>query len=243
MKQRTYSVYMHIFPNGKKYIGITSQHPIEKRWSSSGSGYRQCPKMWAAIQKYGWGNVDHIVLHENLSKGMAEAEEIRLIKEHDSIRNGYNIDNGGNVQGSHSEETKRKISEANKGKVVSEETREKLRAREKQTGDKNSFYGRHHSEKTKTEHAAFMMGNQYNKGNHHTDAFKEWKSEQMHEKYTCGGNPRCKKVVMSKPNGSEELFYSLRKAAEVAGVSPAAMCKYINEGKVINGCRWRYQNA
>lgn len=241
--QGSYSVYMHIFPNGKKYIGITCQHPIKKRWTSTGIGYKKCPKMWQAIQKYGWDNVEHIVLYENLSKEMAEDKEIQLIKEHDSIKNGYNIENGGNVQGTHSEETKCKISESNKGRIVSETTREKMRAREKLIGDKNPFYGRHHSEKTKTEHAAFMMGNQYNKGNHHTDAFKQWKSAQMSKKYSEGGNPRCKRVVMSKPNGAEEVFYSLRKAAEVVGISPAALCKYIQKGIVVNGCKWRYENA
>lgn len=241
--QQTYSVYMHTFPNNKKYIGITCQKPIEKRWSSTGCGYRKCPKMWNAIQKYGWENVKHEVLYENLPKAIAESAEMRLIQQYDTISNGYNADKGGNVYGSHSEETKQKISKANKGKTISEATREKLRNREPLTGENNSFYGRHHSEKTKTEHAAFMMGNQYNKGNHHTAEFKKMKSEQMHLMYSNGGNPRCKKVVMSKPNGSEEIFYSLRKAAEVVGVSPAAMCRYINDEIVVNGCRWRYENA
>ena len=72
-EQKTYSVYMHIFPNGKRYIGITSQKPVEKRWYSTGGGYRKCNKMWKAIQKYGWENVEHIVLYENLSKAMAES--------------------------------------------------------------------------------------------------------------------------------------------------------------------------
>lgn len=237
---RMYSVYMHIFPNGKRYIGITSQQPVEKRWYSNGSGYKQCPKMWKAIQKYGWENVEHHVLYEGLPQAMAEAVEIRLIQEFDTIKNGYNIENGGNVTGSHSEETKQKISIANKGKTVSEATREKLRNRERLTGINNPFYGRHHSEKTKSEHAAFMMGNQYNKGKHHTVEFKEWKSRQMHEKYKDGGNPRCKQIQMVKPNGSVELFYSLRKASEVAGVSPAYMHKCINNEKLLNGCTWRY---
>lgn len=209
---RTYSVYMHIFPNGKRYIGITCQKP-ESRWRS-GKGYALSPKIRNAIQKYGWENVNHVILYENLPKAMAEATEIRLIKEYDTIRNGYNIENGGNVLGTHSEETRRKIVEANRRRIVSEET--------------------------KREHSVFMMGNQYNKGHHHTEEFKRMKSQQMHEKYKDGGNPRCKQIQMVKPNGSIEVFYSLRKAAEVANVSPACMHKYINNETIVNGCRWRY---
>ena len=231
---------MHIFPNGKRYIGITSQKPVEKRWYSTGGGYRKCPKMWKAIQKYGWENVEHHILYEDLPQAMAEAAEMCLIHEYDTICNGYNIEKGGNVIGSHSEETKAKISKANKGKIVSEETRQKLRNRELLTGSKNPFFGRYHSEKVKQEHAAFMIGNQYNKGHHHTAEFKRMKSQQMHEKYKDGGHPRCKQIQMIKPNGSIEVFYSLRKAAEVANVSPACMHKYINNEKIINGCRWRY---
>lgn len=241
---KTFSVYMHIFPNGKRYIGITSQKPIEKRWYSTGSGYRKCPKMWKAIQKYGWENVNHVVLYEGLPQFLAEAIEIQLIHEYDTIKTGYNTDNGGNVLSSHSEETKAKISAANKGKYVSEETRAKLRLINKdRVGEKNTFFGHHHTDEVKKEHSFFMQGNQYNKGHHHTDEFKEWKSKQMHEAYKDGNNPRCKRVVMIKPNGSQEIFWSLRKAAEVAGVSPACMHKYVTNNKTVHGCQWRYENA
>lgn len=242
-EQKTYSVYMHIFPNGKRYIGITSQHPVEKRWSSTGIGYRKCNKMWKAIQKYGWENVEHIVLYENLSKAMAESAEIALIKEYNTIEDGYNLDNGGNVYGSHTEETKKRIGDANRGKIVSDETREKLRNRPKQTGENNPFYGKHHTEIVKTRQADFMKGNQFNKGHHHTDEFKRMKSEQMHEKYKDGGHPKCRAVIMEKPNGSQEIFYSLRKAAEVANVSVTSLHNYIYKGKTVNGCRWRYKDA
>lgn len=243
---KTFSVYMHIFPNGKRYIGITCQKPVEKRWYSTGGGYRKCPKMWNAIQKYGWENVEHHILYEGLPQSMAEAAEIQLIQEYDTIRNGYNADKGGNVTGSHSEETKAKISAANKGKVVSEETRAKLRAIAQdmdKRGEKNTFWGHHHTEAVKRQHSLFMRGNQYNKGHHHTDEFKEWKSKQMHEAYKDGNHPGCKRVIMLKPNGSTEIFWSMRKAAEVAGVSPATMHKYITMSKTIHGCQWRYENA
>lgn len=88
-----YSVYCHIFPNGKKYIGI-SKDP-KKRWGHNGEYYNTQKKVARAIKKYGWENVRHIILADGLTKEEAEAEEIRLIAENDSINNGYNYSIGG----------------------------------------------------------------------------------------------------------------------------------------------------
>lgn len=104
-----YIVYMHISPSGKKYIGITKQNP-KRRWNS-GNGYKNNDYFTKAIKKYGWNNFLHIILAENLTEEQAKEMEISLISKHNSTdRNyGYNIENGGNCAGTHSEETKRKI--------------------------------------------------------------------------------------------------------------------------------------
>lgn len=110
-----YSVYMHIFPNGKVYIGITSVTPFE-RWAN-GRGYHNNSFMTNAILKYGWENIKHEILFTGLTKAEAEAKEIELIKYYNSTdrQYGYNIALGGSSVGKHSEETKRKISESHKG--------------------------------------------------------------------------------------------------------------------------------
>ena len=113
-----YTVYKHIFPNNKVYIGITCRKP-KYRWIN-GKGYskRTQFKMYNAIQKYGWENVKHEILFENLTKEEAEQKEIELISLYKSNQReyGYNTENGGNSIGKLAEETKRKISEAKKGK-------------------------------------------------------------------------------------------------------------------------------
>lgn len=125
----SYVVYLHTAPNGKKYIGITSQKPIY-RWNN-GNGYKQCTLMWRAICKYGWENFKHEILFVGLSKHEAEQKEVELISQYRSNdkRHGYNIENGGNAVGKISEETKRKISLAEKGKKMSEEAKLKMRGR------------------------------------------------------------------------------------------------------------------
>ena len=130
---RDYKVYKHTSPCGKVYIGITSQEP-EKRWNG-GSGYLNNDYFMRAIKKYGWNHFEHVILYEGLTKAEAEAKEIEMIALHksDQRRFGYNIQHGGNSVGKHSEETKKKIGSANKGKPIwmagkhhSQEAKEKL---------------------------------------------------------------------------------------------------------------------
>lgn len=114
---RKYKVYEHICPNGKIYIGITQQEP-QKRWKN-GEGYKTQQLFYKAIKKYQWNNIKHIILFDNLTKEEAEQKEIELIRQYQSNNSqyGYNLDNGGNCVGKMSEQTKRKIGQANKGNL------------------------------------------------------------------------------------------------------------------------------
>lgn len=236
-----YKVYKLTSPSGKIYIGMTMQ-PLEKRFMN-GHGYKGCPAIWKAIQKYKWENFKHEVLLDGLTKEEAEQKEIELITFYKSNQKGfgYNIENGGNVLGTHSEETKRKISEANKGRIITKESIEKRRKTiEKNggcSGEKNSFYGKHHSEEVKKKQSEFMKGNKCNLGNHHSEEFKKWKSEQMKQKYSNGKNPRCKRVLKLGENGEViARFVSLRAAAKSENISPATMCERLKKSEV-----WRYE--
>lgn len=114
---KTYCVYTHIFPNGKKYIGVTCQKP-EHRWNN-GRGYRNNKYLERAINKYCWHNVEHKILYTDLLKEEAEEKEIELIKEWETLynQNGYNLKIGGCVRGCFTEDTIRKMSLEKKGKT------------------------------------------------------------------------------------------------------------------------------
>ena len=121
-----YCVYTHINKiNSKRYIGITCQK-LEKRWGKEGKKYIDSPKFWNAIQKYGWDNFEHVILHKNLSKEQACALEIYYINlyKSNSKEHGYNITSGGDCPVC-TEETKAKISNAKIGHIVTDETKKK----------------------------------------------------------------------------------------------------------------------
>lgn len=105
-----YSLYMHISPSHKVYIGVTTQDP-KLRWKR-GKGYTDNKYFSRAIKKYGWENFYHIILCQNLTKEEAEYVErsmIQMCKATDRSH-GYNIENGGMLIGKHSHETRAKMS-------------------------------------------------------------------------------------------------------------------------------------
>ena len=128
-----YIVYQHKNKiNGKVYIGITSQKP-EQRWGSQGRNYKSSPHFYSAIQKYGWDNFEHNILFTELTKEQACLKEQELIKEYNSMNRefGYNSTSGGDIF-TMNEETKQKISQAmmgnqnNLGHPCSEEKKKKI---------------------------------------------------------------------------------------------------------------------
>lgn len=92
-----YTVYKHTSPSNKVYIGITMQK-VSKRWQN-GRGYIANTYFYRAIQKYGWNNIKHEILYENLNKEDAQLIEIELIKEYKSYdyHFGYNLSLGGEL--------------------------------------------------------------------------------------------------------------------------------------------------
>lgn len=181
---KSYCVYKHTCSkNGKVYIGITSQKP-ETRWGCEGKRYYHNSYFTNAISKYGWDNFVHEIVFNGLTVKEAREKEIELISLYKSNEreNGYNLSSGGDPgKGTHcseerkakiragrlgykcSEETRRKISEANKRrspetiKKIADSKRRKPPWNKGITGEKSHSYGvvfseerrRHISEATK----------------------------------------------------------------------------------------------
>lgn len=120
-----FTIYLLTSPSGRHYVGQTKQ-PLEERWRK-GNGYKSCTLLNKAIQKYGWDNFTHEILAICEDEKSADELEKYFIQFYNCIApNGYNLDLGGNVNKHMSEETKKKISEANRGKKMSAESRQKM---------------------------------------------------------------------------------------------------------------------
>ena len=193
-----YKVYVHIFPNNKKYVSITKQDP-QRRWQN-GNGYKG-QVVYKAIQKYKWHNIEHKILYYNLSKDAAEKYEKELIKEWktNNRKYGYNIENGGNANKEISAETRQKLSIANKGHIP-------------------WIKGKHQSEESKLKNRNKHLGRQaWNKGIKFSEESKNKMSVSKKELYKNGWLPsNTKKVICIQTN---QVFDSSYEAARILGLN------------------------
>jgi group I intron endonuclease len=117
--------------NGKSYIGQTVYDNPNRRWNTHKSNYTKLKHnehLYRAMRKHGIDNFEFSIIC-SCSKDELSNLEINYIKEFNTFgKLGYNMTSGG--EGTRdckaSEETRRKISLAGKGRIPTEETRKKL---------------------------------------------------------------------------------------------------------------------
>ena len=63
--EKNYSVYQHVTPDGMYYFGQTQN--VERRWRNNGVGYKGTA-LQPYIEKFGWDNIQHIVLFKDQTK-------------------------------------------------------------------------------------------------------------------------------------------------------------------------------
>ena len=63
--ENNYSVYQHVTPDGMYYFGQTND--IKRRWRCNGIHYKGT-SLYPYIEKFGWDNIQHIVLFENQTR-------------------------------------------------------------------------------------------------------------------------------------------------------------------------------
>lgn len=226
---KKYIVYMHIFPNDKKYIGITCKKP-NARWEG-GSGYNEShqPIMYNAIQKYGWENVQHKILYQNLTFEEASNIEKELIKKYKTNCRrygndyGYNMTDGGEGTTGHivSAEGRRKMSEAKLGKtgelcpnsrpVVCDGVRYASLTEFRQ---KNNVKGAIYCWLNGTKGMPIEW---YERGLHYEDSNMS--------KIRCQGQSWSNQIMYDG-----RIFNSQRELADYIGISPACLCKWKNKG-------------
>lgn len=202
----SYCVYCHRNKvNNKVYIGITNN--IRNRWRN-GKGYADGhnPLFSKAIAKYGWDGFEHIILHSGISLEEAKELEQKYIAEYKSnvyrYNNpsyGYNLTDGGEGF-----------------------------AGVDRSGDKNSFYGRHHSEETKKILSDIRIG--------YKNPFygRKLSDEEIHRLVDTK-----KREVICVTTG--EIFESASDAGRHFGISQSAISQCCNgKNNRVHGMVFRY---
>ena len=187
--------------NGKCYIGQTKeQKGFNDRYNHLGEGIERVYKhhksnkehnryynkhLLSAIEKYGLEAFEvNKCLDYAFSLEELNIKEKVYIQLYDSFENGYNETLGG---------------EGKKGFIPSEETRKRLSEAKK--GKNHPFYGKHFSEEHKQKLSEANKGkNHYNYGNHLSEEHKQKLSEANKGKNAGENNPRAKAVYCYEKN-------------------------------------------
>lgn len=139
--------------NGKCYIGQSTNVGM-RFYRYKRMECKKQTKLYRAFVKYGIDSFSFNIIDMGIDKLKLDELEIHHIKLYNCIDDGYNCSCGGSSGGKHSTETKRKISESQRGRIVSEESRRRM---------SEAWKGRIVTEETRRK-----MSNA-NKGKHRSD--------------------------------------------------------------------------
>lgn len=177
-----YTIYCHIFPNKKRYIGLTKTS-LSVRWEN-GKKYKTCPLVNRAINKYGWENINHEILGEYETKQEAEImERIYIIQyKTNDLKYGYNILPGGDVASNEiTDDMRIKLGNGWRGKHRTEEEKELISQGVKRTftrKESNGHFGMHHSNEAREK-----MSKSHKKQWENREEWRKSASSRMKERW------------------------------------------------------------
>lgn len=202
--------------NGKQYVGQVVAERLDDRELEHIRRNEQI--IDKAITKYGEENFERKIIDVAFSNEELNKKEIEWISKYDTFNNGYNRTTGGDFNPmlgkSHSEETKKKLSEISKNKCV---------------GELNGMFGKKHSEETKIKigkksHERMLVDNPMN---------------LLENKISL-----CKKKGFSPLKVTTEnlvmYFYSIRNCEEEVKITKNTIRKYLKNGKEYKGYTFSY---
>lgn len=153
--------------NDKVYYGQTTQEPPTDRWKSHQKDVRTdskrgCLALHSAMRLHGIDNFKFEILVSCETQEELDRKEIEMILIHNSVSpSGYNLKQGGQGGGKHSEETKLKMKISHTGKIFTDVHKLKL-----------SEAGKNMSEDSRNKISESMKGNHNHLGKKHTEEAK-----------------------------------------------------------------------
>lgn len=222
-------IYCILFPNGKRYVGKTECSLEKRKKEHKHHSKKSTTRLYNAIRKYGWNNLDWVILEECEDATVLSQKEILWIDKFSCLEKekGYNLREGGDG-GRHSKETRRKISKAN-------------------SGENNGMYGK----------PSWNSGKKLSKS--HREALSEshkgqepWNKGKRGE-YSTGPRSRECKEKISKANSGEnngqakmtwEVVRAIREEHKTTKTTQKKLAKKYNVStymvwSIVNNKRWR----
>lgn len=230
MEAKTFSVYMHTTPSGKRYVGITCMNP-KKRWKN-GKGYELCTAFNRAIKKYGWDQIKHEIVLTGLSKEEACMEEQRLIRRYktDDRDFGYNLTSGGEHY-EPNQEWRERLSASNK-KYYAEHPEARQRISESQKGKKQPTGS---SEKKRAAMLELFKKEPWRR----EKCGKSFRGKKRSEEFCKALGERKSKSVMCIETGV--IYPSINKAGECEGISRTGITNMLHgRAKTCGGKTFKY---
>lgn len=253
--EHDYCVYMHTFPNKKRYIGITCCKP-NRRWQN-GYGYVSQPVIHNAIVKYGWDNIKHEIVANGLTLDEANQKEQELIKLYQTTNHdyGYNVELGGKACGHLTDEHKKKISIANSGASNGQYGRRYTEEERRQMSINSVWRGKKHSLESRKKMSEYAKAHPEIKshpgcahpmyGKRHSDESKIKMSESAKKRGYCGSkNKRVDMLTMD--DAYIRTFDSIQEAARFIGKkngAPNIRSVCLGNRKRAHGYKWRYADG
>lgn len=224
-------IYKITNPKGKIYIGQS----IDLFQRSKDYKYKRCKqqyKLYNSILKYGWEQHRFEIIEECNLEQLNE-KEIYWITFFNSINEGLNLKEGGSF-GKHSQETKNKISKANKGKKFPQEVREKMGLTKGFKYDEKTKEKMSQSLKGKPKPSGF--GEKISKAN-----MGKIKSDETIQKMR-DSNPNKKAILQINPETYKIIneFSSMKEAGRILNINPSGITEVIKgRQKTSSGYIWK----
>ena len=140
-------IYMLTSPNGKAYIGQTTEKVLENRLKKHRLLLSNCRALVNAVKKYSWEKFQ-IDSYECPDDELDKHEEMLIQTLGTLAPDGYNLKEGGS-NNSPSEETRSKISAKLKGQIIPPDTIERMRLGQQKRGKRPKEVGLKISESKK----------------------------------------------------------------------------------------------
>ena len=222
-KPKVWCLYRHTTPSGKVYIGITNQIP-EYRWNG-GKGYMNVKKgpFKNSIIKYGWDNIAHEIIFNELTKEQAIELEKLYIRKYKKLGISLNITDGGEGCCNRVPWNKgKRIPNMNnrRGIPLTEEHKAKLRKPHIMKNTKKRSMPKEQREKMRKMHLG--------------------KRQPLSVRLKISKNSKMSKKVLIEHGGIQQTFSTISSAAKILHIGHTTIKKCCESGNIYKGYKMQF---